>query len=61
MTQQDREEIISRIIYLEFEITSAIIDGHKSSIDDHFKDKRIELSTLRCLLFGYNSGFCKKK
>jgi hypothetical protein len=60
MTQQDKEKIISRIIDLEYEITSAIIEGHKSSIDDKFQNKRLELNTLRCLLFGYGSEYCKK-
>ena len=60
MTQQDKEKIISRIINLEYEITSAIIKGHKSSIDDKFQNKRVELNTLRCLLFGYGSEYCKK-
>lgn len=60
MTQQDKEKIISRIIDLEYEITSAIIEGHKSSIDGKFQNKRLELNTLRCLLFGYGSEYCKK-
>ena len=60
MTQQDKEEIISRVINLEHEITLAVIQGHRPSIDDKFKEKRVELNTLRCLLFGYSSEYCKK-
>lgn len=60
MTQQDKEEIISRVINLEHEITLAVIQGHKPSIDDKFQEKRVELNTLRCLLFGYGSEYCKK-
>lgn len=60
MTQRDREEIISRIVELEYEITTAVIEGHKPFIDDHFQVKRMELTTLRCLIFGYSSHYCKK-
>lgn len=60
MTQSDKDEIISRIVELEYEITSAIIQGHKSSIDDKFQSLRIELNTLRCIIFGYGSEYCKK-
>lgn len=61
MTEQTRSDLISRIIDLEYEITSAIINGHKPSVDDIFQEKRNELNTLRCVIFGYESQFCKKK
>jgi hypothetical protein len=47
MTEQTRSDLISRIIDLEYEITSAIINGHKPSVDDIFQEKRNELNTLR--------------
>lgn len=60
MTEQTKSELISKIISLELEITTAIINGHKPSIHDKFQDKRNELNTLRCLVFGYESKLCKK-
>ena len=57
---QNNSDLISRIIELEYEITSAIIQGHKPSINDKFQEKRNELNTLRCVVFGYESIFCKK-
>ena len=60
MTEQTKSDLISKIIKLEYEITSAIIDGHKPSINDKFQEMRSELNTLRCLVFGYESNFCKK-
>jgi hypothetical protein len=61
MIQQDMRLITSRIISLELEITSAIINGHKPSENDIFKDKRTEIDMLRCIFFGYESKFCKLK
>jgi hypothetical protein len=60
MTEQTKSDLISKIIQLEYEITTAIIDGHKPSINDKFQEMRSELNTLRCLVFGYESIFCKK-
>lgn len=60
MTPIEKEEIISKILELEFEITSSIINGHKPSIDDKYQNKRNELKLLRCILFGYKSSYCKK-
>lgn len=54
------EKLISRIIELEFEITSEILGGHKPFVGDHLETKRSEVNTLRCLLYGYDSIFCKK-
>lgn len=61
MTQQDQEQIMSRIISLEYENTKSIIDGHKPSNEDSFEPKRQELNLLRCLYFGYKSNFCSIK
>jgi len=60
MNPKTKEEIISKIIDLELEITLAILNGHKPYIHDKFQDKRHELNTLRCLVFGYESKLCKK-
>ena len=61
MTQQDLTQIMSRIISLESEITSSIINGHKPSENDIFKEKRNEIILLRCMYFGYKSKYCKYK
>jgi len=37
----------SKIIELELEITSAIINGHRPSADDQYEEKRKELERLR--------------
>ena len=60
METKVKSDLISRIIDLEYEITSAIINGHRPSIGDKFQEKRNELNTLRCVVFGYESNFCKK-
>ena len=61
MTQQDLAQVRSRIIELDYQITSAIIKGHRPTADDQFKEYRDELNLLRCLYFGYKSNFCKYK
>lgn len=60
MTEQIKDELITKIIDLEYEITVAIIEGHRPYIGDVFQSKRDELKLLRCLVFGYQSQFCKK-
>ena len=61
MTQQDKEQIMSRIISLEYENTKLAIDGHKPSSEDYFEPKRQEFKLLRCLYFGYKSNYCSIK
>ena len=61
MNHQTKIQILSRIIELERENTDLIFKGHKPSEDDFFNDKRIELTTLRCIYFGYDTKFCKIK
>ena len=61
MNQQDKEQIISRIIDLELEQTTRIFNGIKPEFNDSFSEKRKELQILRCLLFGYSSPFCTIK
>lgn len=60
MSQQLKNELISRIIELELENTRLIFEGHKPKEDDHFQLKREEMNTLRCILYGYKTNFCKK-
>lgn len=54
------DDLISRIIELELEITSEVLKGHKPFNGDHLEIKRTEVNTLRCIVFGYNSFYCKK-
>jgi hypothetical protein len=61
MTQQDKQQIMSRIIQLETENTKLIFGGHKCTHDDFFEPKRQELTLLRCLYYGYKSKCCKIK
>lgn len=61
MTQQEKTQIMSRIIELELENIDMISKGHKPSRDDVFEPKRQEIELLRCLYFGYKSNFCKLK
>lgn len=58
MTQQDKNQIMSRIIELDLKITRSVIQGHRPSADDKFSEDRSELNLLRCLYFGYKSKFC---
>jgi hypothetical protein len=51
MDQIKKEEIISKILKMELEITSAVLSGHKATDGDEFHEKRIELKVLRKLLF----------
>lgn len=52
-------EIVSRIMKLEYELSMEIFNGHKPIFGDHLEPKRQEINILRCVLFGYNSQFCK--
>jgi hypothetical protein len=55
------DELISRIISLELEITYEILKGHKPFNGDYLEIKRQEVNMLRCIVFGYKSNFCKNK
>ena len=61
MTTQEKNQIMSKIIEIELEITRSVINGHKPSENDEFMDKRQELNLLRCLYFGYQTKFCNVK
>jgi hypothetical protein len=54
-----KNEMTSRIILLQSEITRAISNGHKANDEDQFKSHRQELMELRCKLFGEDSKVCK--
>ena len=47
ITEKKKNEIISRIINLELEITNAFFKGHKASDNDEYQKYRIELKKLR--------------
>jgi hypothetical protein len=51
MDKIEKEEIISKILKMELEITSAVLSGHKASDRDQYQEKRIQLKVLRSLLF----------
>jgi len=55
----NKNNITSRISVLQYEITSAVLKGHKSNDCDNFKEHRKELMELRCKLFGKDSKICK--
>jgi hypothetical protein len=54
-----KDELASRVIVLQSEITHAILQGHKAHDEDEFKSHRIELMVLRCMLYGEDSKICK--
>ena len=60
MESKLKTDLITRIIELEYQITISIIQGHRPYIGDKFQSYRNELETLRCIVFGQKSTFCKK-
>jgi hypothetical protein len=56
-----KNNLISRISILQYEITSEVLKGHKSNDCDKFKDNRKELMELRCKSFGEDSKICKSE
>jgi hypothetical protein len=50
MDKIKEEEIISKILQMELEITSAVLNGHKPHDLDQYHEKRIQLKVLRSLL-----------
>lgn len=61
MKNQDKDNLITKIIQLQMIELESQMNGKKPTVDDNYKDVRAELKLLRCLLFGYNSEFCKIK
>lgn len=57
----NKGNITSRIIVLQYQITRAVLKGHKSNDCDDFKEHRKELMELRCKLFGIDSKICKSE
>ena len=56
-----KSEISSRIILLQSEITKAVLKGHKAHDNDEVIGHRIELTILRCMLYGEESKICKSE
>ncbi len=56
----NNEILIFKIIKLEHEILSEVLNGHKPFVGDHLETKRNEVNTLRCVVYGHKSIFCKK-
>ncbi len=56
-----KNELSSRIIFLQSKITDSILKGHKAHDEDEFKSHRIELMILRCMLYGEDSKICKSE
>lgn len=54
-------ELFRRIVQIEYEITKAVRNGHRPFIGDKYQEQRSELNILRCLYFGEDSKFCKKR
>jgi hypothetical protein len=45
-----KQEIISEIIILEFEVTMANLSGHRATDDDEYSEKRKKINELRKIL-----------
>jgi hypothetical protein len=45
-----KQEIISEIIILEFEVTMANLSGHRATDDDEYSEKRKKINELRKML-----------
>ena len=57
MSEQD---VLKRIVDIEYKLFQTIRDGHKPCVGDQYHDLRVEVSLLRCLYYGLESNFCKK-
>jgi hypothetical protein len=57
MTEQ---EIIKRIVEIEYELFKSIRKGHRACVGDQYHNLRVEVALLRCMYFGSDSKFCKK-
>ena len=53
--------MLSKILKGEYIMTTAVINGHKASDGDEFKDLRTEVEILRCIYFDYDPRYCKQK
>jgi len=56
-----KNEMSSRIVRNEITIINAITKGHKPSESDEYQPLRIETEILRCLYYGEDSPFCRRK
>jgi hypothetical protein len=50
-----KQEIISEIIILEFEVTMANLLGHRPTDDDEYSEKRKKINGLRKKLKSYGN------
>jgi hypothetical protein len=50
-----KQEIISEIIILEFEVTMANLLGHRATDDDEYSEKRKKINELRKNLKNYGN------
>lgn len=50
-----KQEIISEIIVLEFEVTMANLSGHRATEDDEYSEKRKKINELRKNLKNYDN------
>ena len=50
-----KQEIISEIIILEFEVTMANLSGHRATDDDEYSEKRKKINELRSKLKNYGN------
>lgn len=51
----------SIIVKNELTIMKAINEGHHPHTGDEFQPLRIEIELLRCMYFGEDSPFCRRK
>lgn len=50
-----KQEIISEIIILEYEVTTANLSGHRATDSDEYSDKRKKINELRKMLKNYGN------
>jgi hypothetical protein len=50
-----KQEILSEIIRLEYEVTSANLSGHKPTDNDEYSEKRKKINELRKNLKNYGN------
>jgi len=57
MTKQD---MCSRIIWIETTIMKALNEGHQPNTGDEFQNLRVEAEILRCMYYGNDSPNCSR-
>lgn len=51
----DKQEILSEIVILEYEVTLANLSGHRASDNDEYSEKRKRINELRKKLKNYDN------